>query len=146
MVTDSWTHARELVRRLLARTGSGPAALADLDDARNRLLTAEAAQGEQAASDVTAQWQAQLRRLVAAGQATGDDLRALLTSLRQLSDASAARGDTTHNHISGGVQHGPVIQTGRISELTFPTHRSSDRAEGGGRAGHRTGRAAEPDG
>ncbi|UUU25856.1 hypothetical protein [Streptomyces sp. DSM 40750] len=122
MVTDSWTHARELVGRLLARTGSDAAAIAELDSSRTRLLTATTTEDEQAASDIRARWHVHLQQLVEAGSLTSDDLRVLLTSLQRLDAAPATRRETVHNDINGGVQHGPVIQSGRITGLTFHVH------------------------
>ncbi|MCQ8771138.1 hypothetical protein [Streptomyces telluris] len=122
MVTDSWTRARELVGRFLSRTGSDAAAIADLDNARTQLLAAEAAEDEQAASDVRTHWHARLQPLLEAGSLTSDDLRVLLTSLQQLAATSATRQGTVHNSVNGGVQHSPVIQSGRITGLTFHVH------------------------
>ncbi|MCZ0990888.1 hypothetical protein [Streptomyces diastatochromogenes] len=79
---NSWTHAREVVGRFLARIGSDGCAIADPDNARTRLST----------------------------------------SLQPLAATSAPRHATVHNDINGGVQHGPVIQSGRITELTFHVH------------------------
>lgn len=52
MVTDSWTHAREVVGRFLARIGSDGSAIADLDNARTRLLNTGATEDVQAIADV----------------------------------------------------------------------------------------------
>ncbi|MFF5016154.1 hypothetical protein [Streptomyces sp. NPDC001165] len=122
MVTDSWAHARELVGRLLARIGADATAIADLDNARTRLLTTDATEDEQAITDVRAQWQVHLQQLVEAGSVTSGELRILLASLQRLAATSAARRGTVHNDINGGVQHGPVIQSGRITGLTFHVH------------------------
>ena len=119
MVTDSWTHARELVGLILARTGSDTATLADLDNARTQLLAGDATVNEQTTSHVRAQWHARLEQLVDAGAITSDDLRLLLDSLQQLAATSTKPRYTVHNDINGGVQHGPVIQSGRITGLTF---------------------------
>lgn len=119
MVTDSWTQARDLLGRFWARTGSDPAAIADLDNARTRLLTTDAPEDEQTASDVRAQCHARLQQLVEAGSITGDDLRVLLTALQRLAATSATRQPAVHNDINGGIQYGPVIQSGRITGLTF---------------------------
>jgi hypothetical protein len=127
MVTDSWSHARDLVGRFLARTGSGATVIADLDHARARLLTTAATEDEpdeQAISDITEAWRTHLQRLIGAGQVSGEDLRALLTSLHGLASASATRQVAVHNDISGGVQHGPVIQSGRITGLTLHVRHS----------------------
>ncbi|GAA1906847.1 hypothetical protein GCM10009716_15900 [Streptomyces sodiiphilus] len=129
MVTDSWAHARGLVGRLLARTGSGTAAIAELDDARSQLLTLDDTEDEQTTSDIRDQWHARLQQLVEAGDITSDDLRSLLTSLQRLAAASTTRQGTVHNNINDVVQHGPVIQSGRITGLTFHVHQfpASDR-------------------
>lgn len=129
MATDSWTHTRRLVGRFLARTGSGGTAIADLDDARTRLLSSDAADVEEATRDVTDQWLAQLQQPVAAGSATTDDLRGLLSSLQRLADTSAMRQGTVRNEVSGGVQHAPVIQAGRITGLTFHVQAHGPQAE-----------------
>ncbi|MBP2050237.1 hypothetical protein J2Z21_003173 [Streptomyces griseochromogenes] len=133
MVTDSWTHARELVARFLARTGADTAAIAGLDNARTRLLTTDAAMDEQAVTAVRAQCQVHLRELVEAESIPSSELRILLASLQRLAATAAARGGTVHNDINGGVQYGPVIQSGRITGLTFhaPPPHAPTRGEGG---------------
>jgi hypothetical protein len=122
MVTDSWTHARELVARFLTRIGADAAAIAGLDNARTRLLTTDATTDEQAVTAVRAQCQVHLRELVEAGATPSGELRTLLASLQRLAATSATRGGTVHNDINGGVQYGPVIQSGRITGLTFHAH------------------------
>jgi hypothetical protein len=119
MATDAWVHARELVGRFLERTGSDATAIADLDNARTRLLTTDGTEDEQAITDVRVHWHVHLQQLVEAGSVTSGELRILLTSLQQLAAASEPRHPTVHNDINGGVQHGPVIQSGRITGLTF---------------------------
>ncbi|MFE2069812.1 hypothetical protein ACFXDH_46880 [Streptomyces sp. NPDC059467] len=124
MLTDSWTHARELVGRFLARVGSDPTTIADLDNARTRVLTTAASEDRQTVADVRTQWQVHLQQLAEAGSVTSTELRALLSSLQQLAAASETRRATVHNDINGGVQHGPVIQSGRITGLTFHVHQA----------------------
>ncbi|GAA3378579.1 hypothetical protein GCM10020367_58660 [Streptomyces sannanensis] len=118
LVTDSWTHARELVRRFFSRIGSDGTAIADLDTARTRLLAAETAGNAQTTREIRDQWHAFLRHLLQEGSVTGDDLRDLLTSLQGVANADTQQS-AVHNTISGGAQYGPVIQSGRISRLTF---------------------------
>ncbi|GGQ05656.1 hypothetical protein GCM10010266_31290 [Streptomyces griseomycini] len=122
MVTDSWTHARDLVGRFFSRSGADGIAITDLDTARTRLLAAEATEDTQTTRDITEQWHTYLQRLLQAGSATGDDLRGLLTSLQRIANNSDRQPGTVHNNIGGGVQHGPVIQSGRIAGLTFHVH------------------------
>ncbi|MFD9007617.1 hypothetical protein [Streptomyces sp. NPDC059552] len=39
-------------------------------------------------------------------------------TLEQLAAPSPRHPITVHNEITGGTQHGPVIQSGRIADLT----------------------------
>ncbi|WP_336116051.1 hypothetical protein [Streptomyces sp. PTD9-10] len=125
MVTDSWTHARDLVRRFFSRSGADSTAITDLDTTRTQLLAAEATEGTQTTRDITEQWRTYLQRLLQAGSGTGDDLRDLLTSLQRIANNPDTQPSTVHNDISGGVQHGPVIQSGRIAGLTFHVHHAA---------------------
>ncbi|WP_435642863.1 hypothetical protein ACR9VJ_08875 [Streptomyces sp. H49] len=118
MVTDSWAHARAMLGRFLSPGGSRDAPLAVLDDARSRLITAEGTEEARIARDVTVRCRSHLHHLVEAGLLGPDDLRALLASLHRLPGASPTR-EAVHNTISGGSQHGPTIQAGRIAGLTF---------------------------
>ncbi|WP_433859316.1 hypothetical protein [Streptomyces kronopolitis] len=129
MVTDSWTHARELVGRFLSRPQADGATLADLDSVRARLLAARAAAGTHTTDDLTDQWHTYLQGVLQSGSVTADTLRDLLASLQQLAHAPERRRLTVHNDISGGVQHGPVIQSGRITGLTLHVHPSVDAAQ-----------------
>jgi hypothetical protein len=124
MVTDSWAQARELVGRLFSRADTGGATIAELEDARARLLAADADDGAQAAREITDQCHAHLHRLLRTGSTTTDDLQDVLTSLQQLVNGPGSVPIAVHNDINGGVQHGPVIQSGRISGLTFHVHGS----------------------
>lgn len=118
MATDSWTHARLLVSRFLARNGSDPTALADMDHSRTRLVDSDTADVEGATRELVDQWRTQLTQAVTAGTATSEELRDLLNSLRDLACAAAPGRGTVHNEVNGGVQNAPVIQAGRISGLT----------------------------
>ncbi|WP_217245979.1 hypothetical protein [Streptomyces sp. AC602_WCS936] len=119
MVTDSWTHARELVGRYLTRTGAAPDAFDDLQDARTRLLAADATERERTTREISRRYGDRLHRLAEADDGNGEALRALLTSLLPLSASAADSWRTVDNHISGGVQHGPVVQSGTVAGLTF---------------------------
>ncbi|WP_431781983.1 hypothetical protein [Streptomyces chumphonensis] len=129
MVTDSWAHARELVGRYLNRTGAAPDTFEDLQDARTRLLVTDATERERIACEISRRYGDRLRRLAEADDGSDEALRALLTSLQELSAATADSWRTVDNHISGGVQHGPVVQSGTVTGLTFHTHhvRRTDR-------------------
>ncbi|WP_395573498.1 hypothetical protein [Streptomyces sp. BK79] len=119
MVTDSWAHARELVRQFLSRTDADPDTFDDLHDTRARLLAADATERERTAREISRLYGARLRRLSEADDVSDEALRALLTSLLQLSASAADSRRTVENRISGGVQHGPVVQSGSVAGLTF---------------------------
>lgn len=118
MVTDSWTRVRELFVGLFSPTA--PAVVADLDDTRDRVLAADADTSARTRREVTAEWHGHLHHLLRTGSVTREDLRDVLALLRQF-DVSAHHPAVVHNDISGGVQHGPVIQAGRVSGLTLHT-------------------------
>ena len=119
MVTDSWTHARKLVGRYLTRTGAAPDTFDDLQDARTALLAADATEHERTAREISRRYGDRLRRLAEADDGSNEALRALLTSLLHLSASAADSRHTVDNRISGGVQHGPVVQSGTVTGLTF---------------------------
>ncbi|MFJ4856894.1 hypothetical protein [Streptomyces sp. NPDC088730] len=131
MVTDSWAQARQVVGRLVARTDSDGVTVAQLEAARTRLLAADARDHARAAREVTDQWHVHLHRLLGTGAVTGDGLRDLLTSLQRIADTAAPGPVTVHNSITGGVQEGPVIQSGRVTGLTL--HMRDPAAPGPGR-------------
>ncbi|MFE6281134.1 hypothetical protein [Streptomyces sp. NPDC057877] len=121
MVTDSWAHARALMGRFLARAGADTTAITCLDDARTRLLRTGTTADEHATSGIAAEWQTHLCRLVETEALTGEDLSALGASLRQLAATAASRPATVHNTVSGGTQHGPIVQAGTVTGLAFPS-------------------------
>lgn len=121
MVTDSWTHARELLRRFLSRSDPGNPTITDLDTARARLLASQSTSRPHEARDTVEQWDAYLRHLLESHLVSGAELRQLLASLQHL-QSEAARLAAVHNTINGGIQHGPVIQSGRITGLTIHAH------------------------
>ncbi|MFF3285625.1 hypothetical protein [Streptomyces sp. NPDC003023] len=119
MVTDAWAQARELVGRLFSRTGDGAAAITALEDARAGLLAADTDHRGRTAQEITALWNAHMRQLLRTGFATGEELHEVVTSLQRLAAEIPTVAAPVHNHVTGGVQHGPVIQSGRITGLTF---------------------------
>ncbi|MGW2496362.1 hypothetical protein [Streptomyces sp. S-9] len=121
MVTDSWVRARALMGRFLARPGADTTVIADLDDARTRLLLTGIPADEHATSGMADERQSRLGRLVETGTLTGEDLKALEMSLRRLAAAAADPPSTVHNTVSGGIQHGPIVQAGTVTGLAFPS-------------------------
>ncbi|AKN71721.1 hypothetical protein QR97_19685 [Streptomyces sp. PBH53] len=129
MVTDSWAHARALMGRFLARAGADTTAITGLDDARTRLLLTGTAADERATSGIAAEWQTRLGRLVETGALTGEDPSALGASLRRLAVAAPGHPATVHNTVSGGTQHGPIVQAGTVTGLAFPPDPSPRREQ-----------------
>ncbi|MGP2436927.1 hypothetical protein [Streptomyces sp. JW3] len=128
MVTDSWTHARELLGRYLTRTGADPDTFDDLQDARTRLLAADATERARIAREISRRYGDRLRRLAEADDGSDEALHTLLASLLRLPASAADSRRTVDNRVSGGVQHGPVVQSGTVAGLTFHVDRI-DRAD-----------------
>nr|WP_253268297.1 hypothetical protein [Streptomyces asoensis] len=95
--------------------------ITDLDTARARLLASPSTGHPHVVRDTVEQWDAHLRHPLEAHAVSGAELHELLTSLQHL-QSEAARPGTVHNTINGGVQHGPVIQSGRITGLIIHAH------------------------
>lgn len=139
MVSDAWAQVRDRVAGYFARRDDGgPGAAADtvageLDVARAELTSAARQDDAEAAADIEAEWRARLRRLLRSDPEAADRLRALLAELEPLAapPAPPAVHNEVHNSITGGTQHGPVIQTHTITApLTFPTAAPGTPEEG----------------
>ncbi|WSW41041.1 hypothetical protein OG426_30720 [Streptomyces canus] len=119
MVAESWVQARDRVVSFFSRRNGGEseAIEGELETSRGELMAATESGDERAAADVEAEWRTRLRRTLLADPAAAAELRAVLDELapdrrdRQVADV--------HNTISGGVQHGPVVQTGVVGSLNF---------------------------
>ncbi|MEO3977145.1 hypothetical protein [Streptomyces sp. CAU 1734] len=119
MVTEGWQSARAGVVRFFARGAADPDGVAaELESARAELVEAHRARDEAAAADVLAEWRARMRRALAADPRAAAELRALLAEVAPGEDAAPAL--TVHtNNITGGTQHGTVIQTGTTGSIHF---------------------------
>jgi len=125
MVSDAWAQARERVARFFARGANGGAAAAELQESQVELLSARESGDAEAADDVEAEWRTRLRRLLRADPAAAEELRALLMELGPLANGGPAV--VVHNTVSGGVQHGPVIQGQNFGGLTFHSSTQAPR-------------------
>ncbi|GHE68074.1 hypothetical protein GCM10018785_40860 [Streptomyces longispororuber] len=116
MVGDGWAAARGRVAALLGRRGgAGEDAVGrELDAARAEFTAAQDAGDGAAADDVRAEWRARMRRALRADPEAAAELRALLDELGYGDDG---RGGTVRNTISGGVQHGGVIQAHTVGDV-----------------------------
>jgi hypothetical protein len=133
MVSDAWAQARERVARFFARGADGSAAAGELQESQQELRSARESGDAEAADDVEAEWRTRLRRLLRADPAAAEELRALLTELGPLANGGPAV--VVHNTVSGGVQHGPVVQGLNFSGLTFHTSTPAPRPDAEGRPG-----------
>lgn len=119
MAVDSWEQARDLVVSFFSRRGGGEEAVieGELETSRGELVAAMNAGDEQTASDVQAEWRTRLRRTLLADPAAASELQAILDDLApRKRDGQVV---DVRNTISGGVQHGPVIQAGNVGSLSF---------------------------
>ncbi|WP_103502096.1 MULTISPECIES: hypothetical protein [Streptomyces] len=117
MVTDAWAQAKGRLARFFARDGDGARAARELEELeadRGELVAAREAEDHDAVADIEAGWRSRLRRELRADPRAAAELAELLAELRAESGAETG-GSVTHNTISGGTQHGPVIQADRIS-------------------------------
>jgi hypothetical protein len=119
MVGETWEQARGRITTFFARrSGSDPEAVGEeLDTVREELLAAEESGDErttaEARDDARIEWRARIRRTLQADPQAADELREILDEL----PSGVRREAGTHNTISGGVQHGTVIQSGSIHSL-----------------------------
>lgn len=119
MVGDGWAHARERVVGFFSRrraTGEEGAVTAELDEARGELVAARDAEDADAAADVQAEWRARMRRTLRADPEAAAELRSLLAELSP-EDGRDGRGGDVRNSVSGGVQHGNVIQAHTVGDV-----------------------------
>lgn len=124
MVGDGWTHARERVVGFFTRRraeGADDAAVAvggELDEAREELVAARDAEDADTAADVQAEWRNRMRRALRDDPEAAAELRLLLDELAP-ERGTEGRGGTVRNTISGGVQHGDVIQAHTVGDVTL---------------------------
>jgi hypothetical protein len=121
MATDSWARARDRVVAFFARRGEAQedAVARELETSRGELMAALDSGDEQTASDVRAEWRTRLRRALLADPAAAAELRAVLDEILPGPDGPPVT--EVRNTISGGVQHGPVIQAGSVGPVTLGT-------------------------
>lgn len=122
MVNDGWEQARDRVVAFFTRgrDGEGEVVQAELEESRAELVAARDADDQETAADVRDEWRLRLRRLLREDSSAAAELQALLDELRRPEDRPKG---TVHNTISGGVQHGTVIQAHTIGDLTIGEHR-----------------------
>ncbi|MFD7664138.1 hypothetical protein [Streptomyces sp. NPDC059788] len=121
MVTEGWAQARQQVAAFFSRRRGGEeeeALEGELEMSRTELVAAQRSGDEDGAADVAAEWRVRLRRALRDNPAAAGELRQLLAELRPDEGTGTEVGEV-HNTISGGVQHGTVIQAGVVSGLNL---------------------------
>ncbi|MGW0820536.1 hypothetical protein [Streptomyces sp. NPDC002845] len=119
MVTDGWTQVRDRVVALFARGREEEAVQGELEESRADLVAAQDSGDEEAVADVQAEWRNRLRRTLRADPEAAAELRTLLDELAPPADDQGKGTAHNHNTISGGVQHGTVIQAHTVGDLTI---------------------------
>ncbi|MFJ8935414.1 hypothetical protein ACIRL0_06800 [Streptomyces sp. NPDC102365] len=117
MVTDGWGNVRDRVVALFSRGRDEEAVRGELEESRADLVAARDAEDEDAAADVQASWRVRLRRTLRDDPEAAAELRSLLAELDPRPTGPAS--STVHNSISGGVQHGTVVQAHTVGDLTI---------------------------
>ena len=132
MVSDGWAAVRQRIARLLARNGDVESAEAELQRSRDEVASALAGGDAQAEAESIEEWTPRLRRLFRSDPDAGRQLLSLLEELR--GETGAKADGSVHNVISGGVQHGPVVQGRDFSGgLHFTTSPAAEAAPEDGR-------------
>ncbi|MGY5137227.1 hypothetical protein ACWGJW_33410 [Streptomyces nigrescens] len=118
MAADSWAQARDRIASFFSRRAGEEGVIeGELETSRRELTVAIEAGDEQTALDVEAEWRTRLRRTLVANPAAASELRQVLIEL--VPDGSGQQVANVHNTISGGVQHGPVVQVGNVGSLNL---------------------------
>jgi hypothetical protein len=118
MAADSWAQARDRIVSFFShRGGEDDVIEGALETSRGELAVAGQTGDEQTALDIEAEWRTRLRRTLVAHPTAASELRAVLDDLAP--GRSDQQDAVVHNVISGGVQHGPVIQAGNVGSLNF---------------------------
>lgn len=118
MVSDGWAAVRQRIARLLARDGDVAFAEAELQRSRDEVVAARRAGDELAEPESVEEWTPRLRRFLRNDPEAGRELISFLEELRE--ETGTERVGSVHNSVSGGVQHGLVIQGRDFSGgLTF---------------------------
>ncbi|WUT47381.1 hypothetical protein OG929_35975 [Streptomyces pseudovenezuelae] len=134
MVSDTWVQARDRLVRIFARGDDEDSAAEELRLSRRELMAARDAADDDAVADIEAGWRIRLRRALEADPLVAEELGSMLAEFAPAAGDVAPQ--TVRNSISGGVQHGPVLQGQSYSGLTFNSSgeggscRTSDRSDG----------------
>ncbi|OLZ65711.1 hypothetical protein AV521_30300 [Streptomyces sp. IMTB 2501] len=118
MAGQAWEAAREGLVSLWRRfqPDRAEAVAGELDAAREDLLLAQQSGDTDTEAELTAEWQARVRRLLAARPEVAEELRRILAELTpQLPDQRSSVDIRLHAEVSGS---GRVYQAGRDQHIT----------------------------
>lgn len=115
MVSETWTSARDRLARFFAGAEDETTVERELTASRAELITARETDDEATAADIEDAWRTRLRLTLLADPGAATELRTLLAEIA----GDEAHTTTVTNTVTGGTQHGPVIQGQQFSGLTF---------------------------
>ncbi|MCA1223245.1 hypothetical protein [Streptomyces sp. 8L] len=119
MALDGWNTARDRFAAFLARR-RGTAVdrvAAELDSTRAELTAARASGDDAAPDELRRDLAGRFRRAVQGDDEAQRELAGLVAEFRVEQTQTQIRD--VHNTISGGTQHGPVIQAGSVGRVEF---------------------------
>ncbi|WP_079104871.1 hypothetical protein [Streptomyces prasinopilosus] len=120
MVTDVWQRTRDGVIALWRRAQPERAETVtlQLEETRSLALAAREDGDEATESELQAEWQGRIRRLLAAHPAVADELQALLDELKSSVDTSDQNTIQRLHMRANATGHGRVYQAGRDQNIT----------------------------
>ncbi|GLY85997.1 hypothetical protein [Actinoallomurus iriomotensis] len=117
MATAGWERARDSVVRLWHRIqpDRAEAVAVELDSSNADALAAAGSDGEETLSELRAQWQGRMRRLLIAHPEAADALRSVLDEIGPPEQDASAASVVQHAVVSGDSR---VYQAGRDQHIT----------------------------
>ncbi|WP_093591763.1 hypothetical protein [Streptomyces griseoaurantiacus] len=115
MATDAWQRTRDGVVAIWRRVSPERAdsVAGELDQTRENLLVAQSGEDSQTETELRAEWQGRVRRLLLADPSIAEELRALLDELAP-HDKTSDSVVQMHAHATG---NGRVYQAGRDQHI-----------------------------
>lgn len=108
MMSDVWTQTKSKVAALLGRGGQEESTIlaGELEASRGELADAYDHGDQVTAADIEAMWRTRLRLLLRQDPTVAAALQQLILDVAPAADDNS----TVHNTVSGGTQHGPILQ------------------------------------
>jgi lipase chaperone LimK len=120
MATDAWQRTRDGLVSLWSRVHPDRTAAVsgELEESQRELLAAREAGDEDAERELSAEWQARLRRLLASDPQIADELRRLLDEVHPALPGDEGAPISTIHQKATASGHGRVYQAGRDQHIT----------------------------